>query len=85
MIMIIMAEDAFDISERLGEISAPTLVVSGGRDRSYPPQLFSETAWGIPDARLILYEGRAHGGTLADRRFGRDCVALLKAKHPGSC
>ncbi len=54
MIMTIMVDDAFDIGERLGEISAPTLIVSGGRDRSYPPQLFPGTAWGIPDACLIL-------------------------------
>ena len=39
MITTIVAEDAFDIAERLGEISAPTLVIGGGRDRFYPPEL----------------------------------------------
>ncbi len=70
--------------KRLGEISAPTLVVGGGRDRFYPPELFRETANGIPDARLVLYQDRAHGGTFADRRFGRDVVAFLTAErtHP---
>jgi pimeloyl-ACP methyl ester carboxylesterase len=77
MIATIMAEDAFDIGDRLHEISAPTLVIGGSRDRFYPTELFRETANGIPNARLILYENRAHGGTFADRRFGSDVVAFL--------
>jgi pimeloyl-ACP methyl ester carboxylesterase len=84
MVATIMAEDAFDLGARLGEISAPTLVVGGDRDRFYPTELFRETASRIPNARLILYENRAHGGTFADRRFGRDVVAFLKAAHPAS-
>lgn len=50
----------------------------------YPPELFRETEEQIPEARLLLYEDRAHGGTFADRRFGRDVVAFLKAEHPAS-
>jgi hypothetical protein len=68
MIATIMAEDSFHIG--------------GGRNRFYPTELFRETANRIPNARLILYENRAHGGTFADRRFGRDVVAFLKAEHP---
>jgi pimeloyl-ACP methyl ester carboxylesterase len=77
----IEAEDAFDVGERLGEISAPTLVIGGGRDRFYPPELFKETAERIPQGRLVLYEDRAHGGTFTDRRFGRDVVAFLIAER----
>jgi hypothetical protein len=36
MITTIEAEDAFDVGERLGEVSAPTLVVDGSRDRCLP-------------------------------------------------
>jgi pimeloyl-ACP methyl ester carboxylesterase len=82
MITTIMAEDSFDLGGRLGEITAPTLVVGGGRDRFYPPQLFTETASRIPNARLVLYENRAHGGTFLDRRFGRDVVSFLEAEWP---
>ena len=82
MIATIEAEDDFDLGGRLHEISAPTLIIGGGRGRFYPPGLFRETAGGIPNARLLLYEDRAHGGTFADRRFGRDVVAFLKADHP---
>ena len=81
MIATIMAEDTSDIGERLGEISAPTLVVGGGRDPFHPPELFRETAQGIPDARIVLYEGRGHSATFADRRFGRDVVAFLTSKR----
>lgn len=80
MIATIEAEDAFDVGERLGEITAPTLMIGGGRDRFYPAELFAETARRIPSARLILYEDRAHGGTFADRRFGRDVTAFLKGE-----
>jgi pimeloyl-ACP methyl ester carboxylesterase len=77
MIVTVEAEDAFDASERLGEISAPTLVIGGERDASYSRELFAETTRGIPDARLFIYEGRGHGGTVTDRRFARDVTAFL--------
>ncbi len=81
MIATIEAEGAFDVGGRLGKIVAPTLVVGGGRDRFYPPELYRENAEGIPNARLVVYEDRAHGGTFADRRFGRDVVAFLMEEH----
>ena len=79
MIATIEAEDAFDLRGRLQDIAAPTLIIGGGRDRFYPAALFRETVAGLPDARLVLYENRAHGGTFADRRFGRDVVAFVTA------
>jgi pimeloyl-ACP methyl ester carboxylesterase len=54
-------------------------VIGGGRDRFYPTELFRETAEGIPNARLIIYEDRGHGGALADRHFSRDVIAFLLA------
>ena len=83
MIATIEAEDAFDVGDRLREVLAPTLVIGGGRDRFYPRELLEETASRIPNARLVIYENRAHGGTFADRRFGRDVVAFLKAEQQG--
>jgi pimeloyl-ACP methyl ester carboxylesterase len=84
MIATIEAEDSFDLRGRLREISAPTLVIGGGRDRFYPRELFQETADGIPNARLVLYENRAHGGTFTDKRFGTDVVAFLTGSHVGT-
>ena len=78
MVATIEAEDAFDVGERLDEISVPTLIIGGGRDRFYPAELFRETARRVPNARLVIYEDRAHGGAFADERFGRDIIAYLK-------
>jgi pimeloyl-ACP methyl ester carboxylesterase len=84
MIATVEAEDAFDASDRLGEIRAPTLVIGGERDPCYSRELFAETTRGIPDARLLIYEGRGHGGTVTDRRFARDVTAfLVGAWRPG--
>jgi pimeloyl-ACP methyl ester carboxylesterase len=44
MISTIKAEDSFDIGGILGEISAPTLVIGGGRDHFYPTELFRQKA-----------------------------------------
>ncbi len=82
MIATIEAEVAFDIGERLGEISAPTLLICGGRDRAFTPELFRQTAERIPEAHLIVYEGHGHGGSLTERRFARDVVSFLTAEHP---
>ena len=77
MIATVEAEDAFDASERLGEISAPTLVIGGERDPCYSRELFAETTRGIPDGRLYIYKGRGHGGTVTNGRFARDVTAFL--------
>lgn len=84
MIATIEAEDSFDLGGRLHEISAPTLVIGGGRDRFYPSELFWETAEGIMDGRLVIYEDRAHGGTFSDKRFGTDVVAFLAEARAGT-
>jgi pimeloyl-ACP methyl ester carboxylesterase len=60
VLAVLDAEDAFDVGERLGEITAPTLVIGGARDRFYGADLFRETAERISDARLILYPDRGH-------------------------
>jgi pimeloyl-ACP methyl ester carboxylesterase len=66
---LIEAEDAFDLSHRLREIAAPTLIVAGGRDRAYDPEDVERTARGIPGARLVRYARRGHVTAAADPRF----------------
>jgi len=75
MIATIDAEDRFDFHERLGEISAPTLLVAGANDPAYTPELFRETAAGIPDCRLVLYPGVGHPAK--GRQFERDVLAFF--------
>jgi pimeloyl-ACP methyl ester carboxylesterase len=56
------ADDAFDASDHIGSIRCPTLVLSGGRDRAYPPEVTSELVAGIAGARHIDYPTASHGG-----------------------
>ncbi len=71
----IEAEDKFDFKDSLHEIKAPTLVIAGDKDPFYTPELFRETAQGIPNARLILYKGMGHpaGG----EQFKKDISGFL--------
>jgi len=76
LVVTVKAEDKHDFKDRLGGISAPTLVVAGDRDPFYTETLFRETAGGIPNARLILYPGMGHPAT--GKQFGRDVLAFLQ-------
>jgi len=71
----IEAEDRHDFRERLSEIKPPTLVIAGDKDPFYSPQLFRDTAAGIPGARLVLYEGMGHPAK--GKEFARDLTAFL--------
>lgn len=77
LLAVIEAEDGFDVGDRLGRITAPTLVVGGAKDRFYGAELFRETAERIPDGRLILYPDRGH--MVLGRRFTSDVLAFLDA------
>jgi pimeloyl-ACP methyl ester carboxylesterase len=77
LLATLRAEDAFDLTARLGSIETPTLVVGGERDAFYGADLFRETAHGMPRGQVVLYPGVGHGGTLSHRRVGRDVLAFL--------
>jgi len=76
LVVTVEAEDGHAFRDRLVEITAETLVVAGAQDPFYTPALFTETAAGIPDARLILHENMGHPA--AGRRFARDVLAFLR-------
>ncbi|WP_433198853.1 alpha/beta fold hydrolase [Nocardia sp. CA-107356] len=71
----IRAEDAFDLTGRLGDITAPTLVVGGDSDSAYSAETFRRTADGIPNSRLIIYPDTTHIGVV--KRCIPDVVAFL--------
>ena len=77
MLATIDAECGFDVTARLGEIHARTLVVAGANDRAFPRELTRATAAGIPTAELRLYARRGHITTMLDPRFGADIAAFL--------
>ncbi len=75
LVITVEAEDKHAFRDRLGEITAPTLVIAGATDPFYTPELFRETAEGIPDARLVLFEGMGHPAS--GHRFRREVLAFL--------
>ena len=48
------------VMDRLGEITAPTLVIAGRDDFLFPPEHQAELAAGIPGARLRIIERAGH-------------------------
>jgi len=46
-----------DALDRLGQVTAPTLVIAGEQDRLTPPWICREVADAIPSARYLLIEG----------------------------
>ena len=70
------AEVNHDSKQRLAEINVPTLVIGGDQDFFFPAELYRETAAGIPNAKLILYEGLGHSAALS-KRFAEDVLAFL--------
>ncbi|RME62406.1 MAG: alpha/beta hydrolase [Caldilineae bacterium] len=50
----------FDVTARLGEITAPCLVVCGAADKMTPPALSEELAAGLPNSRLELVPDAGH-------------------------
>lgn len=62
------AEEAHDATGQLGQIRCPTLLVSGGRDSGYPPDLVREMVAAIPGAQHVEFPKLGHdpsGATVA--------------------
>jgi pimeloyl-ACP methyl ester carboxylesterase len=69
------AEVRHNSKKQLPQIKAPTLVVGGDRDYFCPVELLSETAQAIPNAKLIIYEGKGHESL--GKRYQKDVAAFL--------
>lgn len=54
------AISAFDVRDRLGEITAPTLTIAGAEDPATTPEMVRLIADGIPGARLVVVPRAAH-------------------------
>ncbi|MFB6152131.1 MAG: alpha/beta fold hydrolase [Haloarculaceae archaeon] len=54
------AVDGFDVSDRLGELAVPALVVHGTADRVVPVENGRLVAEGLPDAEFVAVEGGPH-------------------------
>ena len=69
---------SFNVRERLGEIAAPTLVVVGEQDRTFPMAWMEDVASGIRGARLVRLSGAAHISNMErPREFNRAVLDFL--------
>jgi hypothetical protein len=82
LLATIEAEDAFDLTQRLGSIMIPALVVGDDRDAFYGSGVFRETAALLLRSRLVLYEGKGHMAPMA-RPLAREVLMFLE-DAPGS-
>jgi pimeloyl-ACP methyl ester carboxylesterase len=81
MVAMLRAEDAFDLGDRLHEITAPTLLIGGDQDCNYPPELLKQMTERIPHAHVSMYPGRNHNTIFTDRRFYHDVIAFLEEEQ----
>ena len=70
-----LTHDAFD---RLQEITAPTLVVGGGKDLALGGDASREIAAAIPGARLHMYDDWGHGLYEEEKGFNKLILDFLK-------
>lgn len=75
MVATLRSELEMDIADRLGDVTAPTLLVTGDGDRCYPLDVAKVTVERIPNARLVVQEGKGHG--LSYKRFWPEVLTFL--------
>lgn len=51
---------AYDVRDRLGEVTAPVVAVAGTDDPTCPPALLATIADGVRDGRLVVLDGVGH-------------------------
>jgi pimeloyl-ACP methyl ester carboxylesterase len=50
----------FDLSDRVGEIAVPALVLSGAEDKMVPPEASEGLHRAIPGSRMVVVPGAGH-------------------------
>ena len=74
-----LALGSFDSSKRLGEIHAPTLVISGSEDGTIPPERQKKLSEGIPSARQVIIPKAGHAVSVDQaERFNQLLLDFLK-------
>lgn len=75
------AVSGFDMTDRLADIDAPTLVIAGAEDVSTPPEVVKVLADGIPNAEFQVVDGAAHIGNIEkSEEFGQLISKFLRAE-----
>ncbi len=71
---------AFDVRDRLGEITAPVLAVAGADDQPTPPENLARISAGVRNGRLVVLDEVAH---LAPAEQPDEVAALLDGHFSG--
>jgi len=75
----VQADREMNFKDRLSEIKAPTLILSGELDVGYTVDDVRTTAKGIPNSELILYKGYGHNLVMSNRaQVLKDALEFLK-------
>lgn len=82
-IVMATALAAFDCRERLGDITAPLLLVAGDRDPLLTADIIGRTVRGAAGAQLALYPRRGHYGIFLGGRLSREIEHFLGGDRPG--
>ena len=77
--------EGFDLRDRLWEIDAPTLVLSGSKDVMTPPARQRELASALSDSTLATLDGAGHVGFLTHRAEVARLVSRFVRNHVLSC
>lgn len=72
---------AYDISDRLGEVTAPTRVIAGAQDPVSPLSVAQVLVDGIPDADLVVIDDAAHIANVAQPEKFNAAVLEHLEKH----
>lgn len=73
------ALDGVDFREQLSRVRCPVLVLAAGCDLTFPLEHSHELASGIPDARLEIVAGAAHGLVVEEpKRVAGSTLAFLR-------
>jgi len=69
----------FDVTSRLREIQAPTLVITGERDNTVPPEIQTELTKGISSAKQVIIPCAGHAVTAEQpEEFNRILLDFLR-------
>ena len=81
LLVTLDAESAFDVTDQLHRIIAPTLVIGGGKDAGNPPELIEETAAGVKDGRAHIYPDWGHNRTCMSSRTTNMMLGFMLASR----
>ncbi|MBY9016962.1 MAG: alpha/beta hydrolase [Candidatus Lokiarchaeota archaeon] len=79
LLVEVRADREMNFKDRLSEIKAPTLILSGELDVGYTADDVRTTAEGISNSELILYKGYGHNLSMSNRvQVLKDTLEFLK-------